>query len=136
MRCINASRFNRKSGVPEGRTPYFLVDIELLRMEGRIALDDDGFTAHLLQLVEPAGVSYLQRFDHLWMYPEQDILTLQMVLHLAHLDVDLVANRGRALDHARPGANSALGTQRTFQRLLHPFPGNRDQPEIVKLKHL
>src|SRR6267154_2663106 len=86
-----------------GKTLVPLVDIELLRMEGRIALDDDGFSAHLLQLVEPAGISYLQRFDHLWMHAKQDILTLQVVLHLAHLDVDLVADRGRALDHPRPG---------------------------------
>src|SRR6201999_3772824 len=73
-----------QSRVPPGRTLLSLVDIELLRMEGRIALDDDRFTAHLLQLIEPAGVPYLQRLDHLRVYAQEDILTLQMVLHLAH----------------------------------------------------
>src|ERR1700675_4152681 len=117
-----------QKGPARRQDPQLLVDIELLRMEGRIALDDDRFTAHLLQLIEPAGVPELQRLDHLRVYAQEDILTLQMELHLAHLDVDLVANRGRTLDHARAGADSALGTQRALQRLLDAFPGNRNQP--------
>ncbi len=70
------------------------------------------------------------------MHPKQDVLTLQMKLHLAHLDIDFVANCRRALDHARAGADRALDTEGALQGLLHALAGNRDQPKIIELKHL
>jgi len=112
------------------------VDIELLRMEGRIAFDDDGFTAHLLQLIEPAGIGQLQRLDHLRMHPQQNVLALQMKLHFAHLDIDLVAHRGRALHHAGAGADVALHAQRPLQRLFDALARDGHQAKIVELQNL
>src|SRR5579871_3822742 len=59
-----------------------------------------------------------------------------MLVHLAHLDVDVIAYGDRRLDHACAGANAAGSRQRALKRLLYAFTSDRDQPKIIELKHL
>src|SRR5437762_13725410 len=60
----------------------------------------------------------------------------QMLGNLAHLEVDLIANRGHGFHEA---GGLAIRTRRSngpLQRLLHPLSSNRYQSEIVKLENL
>src|SRR5262249_51890971 len=70
----------------------FLVNVELLGMQRWIALDDDRLAGHLFDFVQPASVIRLERLHDLRMHAQQHIVSLQVLLHLAHLDINLVAH--------------------------------------------
>ncbi len=57
-------------------------------------------------------------------------------MHLAHLDVDVVADGDRRLDHAGAGADVAGGGERALERLLDALAGDGDEAEVVELKNL
>ena len=77
-----------------------LVDVELLRVEAGIALDEDGLADHLFHLLQPLGAWGLELLDDFGMHAQHDVAALEVALHLAHLDVDLVADGDGRLDHA------------------------------------
>ncbi len=60
-----------------------LLNVKLLRVQRRVRLDDDGFAHHLLVLVDPAPAAALQLFDDLRVHTQHDILTFEVLLHLA-----------------------------------------------------
>ena len=69
-----------------------LVNVELLRVESGIGLDEDRFADHLFHLLQPAAGGGLEGFDDIGMDAEHDIAAVEVALHLAHLDVDVVAD--------------------------------------------
>src|SRR5437764_9722258 len=61
---------------------------------------------------------------------------IELLSDLTHFDVDLVAN---GVDIFHESSRFAIRTRRTdgaLEGLLHPFAGNGNQPEIIKLQHL
>src|SRR5581483_7327621 len=110
------------------------MNVELLRMQRRIALHDDRFADHLFHFIQPASIVRLQSLYHFRMHAQQHIIPLQMLLHLSHLDINFVADRHRALHHACALADFAGNAQRPLQRLLHTFAGDRNQTKVVKLQ--
>src|SRR5882757_1524464 len=59
-----------------------------------------------------------------------------MFLHLAHLDVNVVADGDGRFDHAGSGADVAGGGERALKRLLDAFAGDGDEAKVVELKNL
>ena len=113
-----------------------LVDVELLRMKRRIGLNQDRLAYHLLHLLQPARRGALELLDDLRIDAQHHIATIQMLLHLAHLDVDVIADRHRRLHHARARARIARRRQRALERLLHPLARDRNEAEVIELQHL
>src|SRR6266702_1594420 len=113
-----------------------LVDVELLGMQAWIALDENRLANHLFHLLQPLRPRCLQLFDDFGVDAQHDVSTVEMLVHLAHLDVDVVADGDRRFDHSGAGANGASRRQSAFQRLLDAFAGDGDQSEIIELKHL
>src|ERR1039458_4650524 len=113
-----------------------LVDVELLRVKGRVALDEDGLAHHLFHLLQPFCAGRLQLFDHLGMDAQHDVAAFEMLMHLAHLDVDVVADGDRRLDHTGALADGAGGGEGAFERLLDPLAGDGDQAKVIELEHL
>src|SRR5260370_23732764 len=118
------------------RTRLMLVDVELLGVKGRIGLDQDGLADHLLHLLEPAGAGILERLDDLRMDAQHDVATAEMLVHLAHLDVDVVADGDGRLDHTGADADVAGGGEGALERLFDALAGDGDQAKIVELENL
>jgi len=91
------------------------MDVELLRVEGGIGLDEDRLADHLFHLLEPARARRLELLDDLGVDAEHDVATVEMLVHLAHLDVDVVADGDGRLDHAGSGADVAGGGERALE---------------------
>src|SRR5665213_618657 len=70
------------------------------------------------------------------MHTKHDVAALQVLVHLAHLDIDVVADGDRRLDHAGAGADVAGRRQGTLQRLLDAFARDGYQPKGVELEDL
>src|SRR2546430_17342810 len=56
--------------------------------------------------------------------------------NLAHLKIDLIANRGHGFHEAGGLAIRTRRSNGAFERLLHSLSSNGHQPEIVKLENL
>ena len=69
------------------------MNVKLLGMERGIGFDKDRLADHLLHLLQPLGAWRLELFDDLWVDPQHDISAIQMLVHLPHLDVDVVSVR-------------------------------------------
>src|ERR1700727_175800 len=76
-----------------------LVNVELLGMKSWIRLDEDRLADHLLHLLEPLCAGSLELLDDLGVDAEHHVATVEVFLHLAHLDVDVIADRDGRLDH-------------------------------------
>ena len=107
------------------------MDVELLRVKSRIRLDQNRLADHLLHLLEPLGARSLELLDHLRVDAEHYVATVEVLLHLAHLDVDVVADSDRRLDHASTDANVASGRERTLERLLDALASDSNQTEAL-----
>src|SRR5258705_9100719 len=125
-----------RGGLSFERTRRALVDVELLGVKAGVGFDEDGFADHLLHLLKPAGAGGLELFDDLWVDPQHDVAALEVTLHLAHLDVDVVAYGDGRFDHAGSGADVAGGGERALERLLDALAGDGDEAKIVELKNL
>src|SRR5712664_4064646 len=55
---------------------------------------------------------------------------------LAHLEIDLIANRGHGFHEARGLAIRTRRSNGSLERLLHPLSSNGHQSEIIKLEDL
>src|SRR5208283_3244789 len=78
-------------------------------------------------------------FEHLDCFgvdTKQNVGALEVLLHLAQLDVDLVADGGGTLDHTGGLADGAGDREGPFQGLLDALAGDGDETEIVELKNL
>src|SRR6266567_9022357 len=113
-----------------------LVDVELLGVEAGVGFDEDGFADHLFHLLEPAGAGGLELFDDLWVDPQHDVSAVEMLLHLAHLDVDVVAYCDGRFHHAGSGADIAGGGQGALERLLDALASDGHKTKVVELKNL
>src|SRR5665213_1472375 len=67
---------------------------------------------------------------------QHDVAAVEVLLHLAHLDVDVVADGDRRFHHASTDADVAGSRKGALERLLDPLAGDGDQAEVVELKHL
>ena len=112
------------------------MDVELFGVKGRVAFHDDSAANHLLEFAEPLSIVRLECLDDFRMDPEKNVTALKVLLHLAQLSVDLVADGDRTFDHARAGADLALGAEGTFKGLLHALAGDRNQAKVVELEDL
>jgi rhodanese-related sulfurtransferase len=111
------------------------VNIELLRVEAWVRLDQDGLPRDLFHLLQPLG-GRLQLLDHVRVDSQHDVAAVEVAGHLAHLDVDVVADRYRRLHHAGSCADVAGRRQRAFERLLDALASDGDQAKVVELKNL
>src|ERR1700683_4031920 len=68
------------------------------------------------------------------MHAQHYIFLLQVLRHLAHLDINLVRYRGQRLYVARRLAIGTWSADGAFERLLDAFAGDGYQAEIVELK--
>src|ERR1700731_4042995 len=118
------------------RTKTSLVDVELLGVEARVGFDEDRLSDHLFHLLQPAGAGGLELLDDLGVDPQHDVAAVEMLLHLAHLDVDVVADGDGRFDHAGAGADVACSGERALERLLDALAGDGDQAKVVELKNL
>ncbi len=91
---------------------------------------------HLFHLLQPFCAGGLELLDDFGMDAQHDVAAVEMLVHLAHLDVDVVADGDGRLDHAGAGADVAWRGQRAFERLLDSLAGDGDQAEIVELENL
>src|ERR1700753_3885678 len=105
-------------------------------MEAWIRLHEDFRPAHLFHLLQPLSAGRLELLHNLRIHPQHDVALLQMPMHLAELNEDLVADRNRRLRHAGALADGAGRRERAFQRLLHTLARDRNQTEVVELKNL
>ncbi len=112
------------------------MDVELLGVQAGIALDEDGLADHLFHLLQPFRAGRLELLDDLGVDAQHDVAAVEVLLHLAHLDVDVVADGDRRFDHAGAGADVAGGRERALERLLDALAGDGDQTEIVELENL
>src|ERR1039457_6435027 len=117
-------------------TKHCLVNVELLRVEGGVALHQDGLADHLFHLLQPLRARRLQLLDHLGVYAQHYIASIEVLVHFAHLDVDVVADGDGRLDHSGAGAYGAGGGEGALERLLDAFAGDGDQAKVVELEHL
>ncbi len=74
-----------------------------------------------------------ENLDGLRIDAQHHVFALEGLPHLAQLDVDLVADRRRALDHAGGLADGAGNREGPFERLLDALAGNGDQAKVVEL---
>src|SRR6266851_8150195 len=118
----------------EGRKT--LVDVELLGVEAGVGFDEDGFPDHLFHLLGSSGAGGLELFDDLGVDAQHDVAALEIALHLAHLDVDVVADGDGRFDHAGSGADVAGGGESALERLLDALAGDGDEAKVVELKNL
>jgi hypothetical protein len=86
-------------------------------------------------LLDMASTSAEEAGSHLGMHAQHDVAAVQRLVHLAHLDEDVVADGDRRLDHSGALADGAGGGERALQRLLDPLASDGDQAKIVELKH-
>ena len=70
------------------------------------------------------------------LHAQQNVFAFEVLLHLAQLDVNLVADGGGALDHAGGLADGAGYRESALQRLLDALAGDGDEAEIVELENL
>src|SRR3981081_4121830 len=70
------------------------------------------------------------------MHAQHHVAAVEVLMHLAHLDVDVVADRDGRLDHAGADADVAGGREGTLKRLLDALAGDGDQTKIIELKNL
>ncbi len=112
------------------------MNVELLRVKARIGFDENRLANHLFHLLQPLRARRLQLFDDLGIDAQHHVAAVEMLLHLAHLDVDVVADSHRRLDHACTRADVAGRRQSALQRLLDALASNRNQTKIVELKNL
>ena len=99
-------------------------------------LDEDGLADHLLHLLQPLAPERLELLDDLGVDAQHDIAAVEVLLHLAHLDVDVVADGDGRFDHAGAGADVAGGGEGALERLLDALAGDGDQAEVIELKNL
>ena len=105
-------------------------------MQRRVALDQNVLAGQLLEVSEPAVAVRLEHLHRLGMHAQHHVGVLKVLPHLAHLDVNLVADGGGALHHAGGLAGGAGHAEGPLQRLLDALARDRHQSEIVKLQHL
>ncbi len=67
---------------------------------------------------------------------EHDVAAVEVALHLAHLDVDVVADGDGRFDHAGAYADVAGGGESALERLLDALAGDRDEAEVIELENL
>src|SRR6266550_4501563 len=72
----------------------------------------------------------------LWVDPQHDVSAVEMLLHLAHLDVDVVAYCDGRFHHAGSGADIAGGGQGALERLLDALASDGHKTKVVELKNL
>src|ERR1035437_1086912 len=105
-------------------------------MQGGVAFDEDVLAGQFFKLGEPTGVVGFEDLDGFGVDAQQNVGVLEVLLHLAQLGVDLVADGGRALDHAGGLAGGARDRERSLQRLFDALAGDGDQTEVVELQDL
>ena len=111
------------------------MDVELLRVEAWVGLDEDGFAAHLFHLLQPPGGGF-ELLDDLRVDAQHDIAAVEMLMHLAHLDVDVIADGDWGFDHASALADAAGSGQGALKRLLDALAGDGDEAEVIELENL
>ncbi len=52
--------------------------------------DEDGFADHLLHLLKPLGAGRFELLDDFRVDAEHNVAAVEVALHLAHLDIDVV----------------------------------------------
>ena len=67
---------------------------------------------------------------------EHNVTAVEVLLHLAHLDIDVVADGDRRFNHAGADADVAGGREGALERLLDALASDGDQTEIVELENL
>src|SRR5215813_6220884 len=106
-------------------------------MHGRVALDRDQAAQISLDLRQHVAFGTAQRFGHLGVDAEYDLVVVVNVFRdAAGFGQDFVADRLRAFDHAASTAIRARRAERAFERLFDPFARDRHQTEIIKLENL
>src|ERR1035437_5075895 len=105
-------------------------------MQGGVALDEEIFAGQRFELGNPTGIVGFEDFDGFGIDAQQHVGVLEVLLHLAKLGVDLVADRGRALDHAGGLAGGARDAESAFEGLLDALAGDGDQTKVVELENL
>ncbi len=85
---------------------------------------------------QPRGVVGFEDLHGFGVDAEKHIGAFKMFFHFAQLDVDLVADGNRALDHAGGLASGAGNAQGALEGLLDALAGDGDESKIVKLQHL
>src|SRR6185437_4319831 len=76
----------------------------------------------------------LQLLDNLRIDPQQNIAAVYLAIHFAQLDIDLIAYRKRALDHAGSSAYGAGHGERALERLLDAFAGMATRPKSLNCR--
>src|ERR1035437_6508683 len=70
------------------------------------------------------------------MHAQHHVSTVEVLVHFAHLDVDVIANGDGRFDHSGAGADGAGCRQGAFERLLDALASDGDQSEVIELEHL
>src|SRR5713226_4055021 len=125
---------SRLWAIPSNLQP--LVNVVLLPVQGRIGLNDDALARPLLELFNQRGFPRLERFGDFRVDPQCEALRVELPGHLPRLGLDLVADRGDRLDHARAGAVGAGLAEHTLERLLGALPGDGHQAKFVEREDL
>ena len=89
---------------------FVLVDVELLLVQGGVALHDHRLLGEFFHLDERAAVVGFEGFGDLGIHAQHYVRVLQVLGHFAHLEVNVIADRGHGLyeagrSPARPSAS-------------------------------
>src|SRR3954468_17358288 len=104
-----------------------LLDVELLLMQRHVGLHDHRALGQLFHLLQPARARGFQRLADLGIHAQHDVRLVHRLRHLAHLDVDLVADGRHRLDQPRAGAIDARLAEGPLERLFYALARDRDQ---------
>src|SRR5262245_40046866 len=112
-------------------------DVELFLMHCRVTLDRDQAAQISLDLREHVAFGAAQRFGHLRVDAEDNLVVMVDVFRdAARFGQDFVADRLRALNHAASAAIRAGRAERALEGLFDAFASDRHQTEIVELENL
>src|SRR5271168_2799296 len=92
-----------------------LVNVELLPVERRVAVDDDALFGPALEFFHQSGLARLERLGDFRMDAEREARAIQLRRHFARLRLRLVANGVDALDHAGAAAIDARLAEGAFE---------------------
>src|SRR5262245_4105439 len=128
---------NPQSGDPRSSGSSGERDVELFLMHCRVTLDRDQAAQISLDLREHVAFGAAQRFGHLRVDAEDNLVVMVDVLRdAARLGQDFVADRLRAFNHAASAAIRARGAERALERLFDAFARDGHQAEVVELENL